>query len=148
MPYAWYKAWPSGHYKICCSPSTSLLSWKRPTTVQPYRSVFPGCQSYQMEQSCQKAMPQWQWPCKSKFQKVNPGLPEAVTRLSNVGDQLICWPCVAKKPAFIVIHDFMQRRTQPFSYLDSGYFHQTMELPTVQEKSKQIFSVQLKAHQY
>jgi hypothetical protein len=27
------------------------------------RSVFPGRQSYRMEQSCQKAMPQWQLPC-------------------------------------------------------------------------------------
>ncbi len=27
---------------------------------------------------------------------MNPGLPEAVTRLSNVGNQLIRWPCFAK----------------------------------------------------
>jgi hypothetical protein len=85
---------------------------------------------------------------RSKFQKANPGLPEAVTRVSNVGDQLICWPCVAKKPAFMLIHEFMQRRTQLFSYLNSGYIHWTMGLPTVQEKSEQIFFVQLKAHQY
>jgi hypothetical protein len=37
----------------------------------------------------------------------------------------------------MLIHEFMQRRTPLFSYLDSGYFHQTMELPTAQEKSKQ-----------
>jgi hypothetical protein len=79
---------------------------------------------------------------------VNPELPEAVTRVSNVGNQLIRWPCNAKKPAFMLIHEFMQRWTQLFSYLDSGYFHRTMELPTAQEKSEQIFFVQLKAHQY
>jgi hypothetical protein len=77
--------------------------------------------------------------------KSEPGTTEAVTRLSNVGNQLIHWPsCIPKKPAFMLIHEFMQRWTQLFSYLDSGYFHQTMELPTAQEKSKQIFFVQLK----
>jgi hypothetical protein len=68
--------------------------------------------------------------------------------VSNVGDQLIHWPCVAKKPAFMLIHEFMQRRTQLFSYLDSGYFHWTTELPTAQEKSERIFFVQLKVHWY
>jgi hypothetical protein len=42
----------------------------------------------------------------------------------------------------------MQQQTQLFSYLDNGYLHQTMELPTVEEKSKQIFLAHLKAHQY
>jgi hypothetical protein len=37
---------------------------------------------------------------------------------------------------------------QLFSYLDNGYLHQTMEMPIVQEKSKQIFLVYLKVHQY
>jgi hypothetical protein len=80
---------------------------------------------------------------------VNPGLPEAVTRLSNVvGDQLICWLCIAKKPAFMLINEFMQLWPQLFSYLDNGYLHRTMELPTAQVKSKQIFFALLKAHQY
>ncbi len=79
---------------------------------------------------------------------MNPGLPEAVTRVPNIGNQLIYWPYVAKKPAFMLIHEFMQCWTQLFSYLDSGYFHWTMELPTAQEKREQIFFVQLKAHQY
>jgi hypothetical protein len=42
----------------------------------------------------------------------------------------------------------MQRWTHLFSYLDNGYLHWTMELPTVQEKSKHIFFAQLKVHQY
>jgi hypothetical protein len=37
---------------------------------------------------------------------------------------------------------------QIFSYLDNGYLHRTMELPTAQEKSKQIFLAYLKVHQY
>jgi hypothetical protein len=79
---------------------------------------------------------------------MNPELPEAVTRLSNIGDQLIHWLCVAKKPAFMLLHEFMQHWMQLFSYLNNGCLHQTMELPTAQEKSKQIFLTYLKAHQY
>jgi hypothetical protein len=37
---------------------------------------------------------------------------------------------------------------QLFSYPNNGYLHQKMELPTVQEKSKQIFLVYLKVHQF
>jgi hypothetical protein len=44
--------------------------------------------------------------------------------LSKADVQLIRWPCIAKKPAFMLIHEFMQRQTLLFSYLDSGYFHQ------------------------
>ncbi len=116
--------------------------------VQPYRSAFPGRWSYPMQQCHRKAMPRQYQPCKSKFQKVNPGLPEAVTRLSNVGHQLIRWLYIAKKPAFMLLHEFMQCQTQLFSYLDNGYLHWTMGLPTAQKKSEQIFFVQLKAHQY
>jgi hypothetical protein len=79
---------------------------------------------------------------------VNPGLPEAVTRVPNVGDQLICWPWVAKKPEFMLIHEFMQCQMQLFSSLDNSYLHGTMELPTAQEKSKQIFFAYFKVHQY
>ncbi len=76
MPYAWYEAWPPGYYQTCCARSGTIWAWvlpcsngRRSTTVQPYRSVFPGHQSYWMEQSNQEAIPQQQWPCKSKFQK-------------------------------------------------------------------------------
>jgi hypothetical protein len=48
----------------------------------------------------------------------------------------------------MLLHEFMQRRMQLFSYLDNGYLHRTMELPTAQEKSKQIFLAHLKAHQF
>ncbi len=155
MPYAWYTAWPPVNDQTCCTRSGTILArvlhcthrrWSH--TVQPYRSVFLGRWSYQMQQFHQKAMPQQHQPCKSKFQRVNPGLPEAATRLSNIGNQLIGWLCVAKKPAFMLIHEFTQQQTQLFSYLDNSYLHQTMELPTAQEKSKQIFLAHLKVHQY
>jgi hypothetical protein len=42
----------------------------------------------------------------------------------------------------------MQRWMQLFSYLDNGYLYQTMELPTAQERIKQIFLAYLMAHQY
>jgi hypothetical protein len=48
----------------------------------------------------------------------------------------------------MLIHEFMQRWTQLFSYLDNSYLHWTIELPTAQEKSKQIFFALLKMHQY
>ncbi len=155
MPYAWYTAWPPGYHQTCPTRSGTIWAWvlpcthrRRSDTVQPYRSVFPGHWSYLMEQSCWKAMPQWYQPCESKFQRVNPGLPEAVTRLSNVGNQLIHLFCIAKEPAFMLIHEFMQCQIQLFSYLNNGYLHQTLELPIAQEKSEQIFLAQLKAHQY
>jgi hypothetical protein len=36
---------------------------------------------------------------------------------------------------------------QLFSYLNNGFLHQTMELPSAQEKSKQIFGAYLKVQQ-
>jgi hypothetical protein len=47
----------------------------------------------------------------------------------------------------MLLHESMQHQMQLFSYLDNSYLHWTMELPTVQEKSKQIFFAQLKVHQ-
>jgi hypothetical protein len=46
------------------------------------------------------------------------------------------------------MYEFMQRRVQLLSYLYGGYIRQMMELPTAQEKSKQIFFTHPKAHQY
>ncbi len=36
----------------------------------------------------------------------------------------------------MLLHEFMQRWMQLFSYLDNGYLHRTMELPTVQGKEQ------------
>ncbi len=33
---------------------------------------------------------------------------EAIARFPNVGDQLICWLCTAKKPALVQMHEFMR----------------------------------------
>ncbi len=70
---------------------------------------------------------------------------EAVARFPNVGNQLIRWLCMAKKPALMPMHKFMQRRVQLLSYLKGDYLCQTMDVPTVQEKSEQIFFAQPKA---
>jgi hypothetical protein len=45
------------------------------------------------------------------------------------------------------MHKFMRRQVQLLSYLKGGYLCQTMDVPTAQEKSEQIFFMQPKAHQ-
>ncbi len=45
------------------------------------------------------------------------------------------------------MHEFRQRQVQLLSYLEGGYLCETMDVPTAQEKSEQIFFAQLKAHQ-
>ncbi len=67
---------------------------------------------------------------KAEFDKCIRDYLEAVAGFLNVGDQLICWLCTAKKPTFMPMHDFMRCRVQLLSYLDGGYICQTMELPT------------------
>jgi hypothetical protein len=54
---------------------------------------------------------------------------------------------MAKKPALMPMHEFMRHQVQLLSYLEGNYLCQTMDVPTVQEKSEQIFLVQPKAHQ-
>ncbi len=34
---------------------------------------------------------------------------EAITGLLNIGDQLVRWLCIAKKPALMPMHKFMRR---------------------------------------
>jgi hypothetical protein len=45
------------------------------------------------------------------------------------------------------MHKFMRHQVQLLSYLESGYLCWTMDVPTAQEKSEQIFFAQPKAHQ-
>jgi hypothetical protein len=72
---------------------------------------------------------------------------EAVVRFPNIGNQLICCLRTSKKPALMPMHKFMRHQVQLLSYLEGGYLHQKMEVPTAQEKSEQIFFAQPKAHQ-
>ncbi len=44
---------------------------------------------------------------------------EAVARFPNIGNQLICWLCTAKKPALMPMHEFMRHQVQLLSYLKS-----------------------------
>jgi hypothetical protein len=72
---------------------------------------------------------------------------EAIAGFPNIGNQLICWLRTSKKPALVPMHEFMRHQVQLLSFLEGGYLHQTMDVPTVQEKSEQIFFAQPKAHQ-
>jgi hypothetical protein len=72
---------------------------------------------------------------------------EAVAGFPNIGNQLICWLHTAKRPALMPVHEFMQRQVQFHSYLESDYLRRTIDVPTAQEKSEQIFFAQPKAHQ-
>jgi hypothetical protein len=45
------------------------------------------------------------------------------------------------------MHQFMRRQVQLLSYLEGGYLRQTLDVPTAQGKSEQIFFAQPKAHQ-
>jgi hypothetical protein len=72
---------------------------------------------------------------------------EAVAGFPNIGDQLICWLRMAKKPALVLMHEFMRHQVQLLSYLESDYLRQTIDVLMAQEKSEQIFFAQPKGHQ-
>jgi hypothetical protein len=84
---------------------------------------------------------------KGNFDKCIRDYLEAVAGFPNFGDQLICWLCMAKKTTLMPMHEFMWSQVQLRSYLEGGYLRWTMEVPTAQEKSEQIFFAQPKAHQ-
>jgi hypothetical protein len=84
---------------------------------------------------------------KANFDKCIRDYLEAVAGFPNIGDQLICWLHTAKKAALMLMHEFMRHQMQLLSYLKSDYLRQTMDVPTVQEKSEQIFFAQPKVHQ-
>jgi hypothetical protein len=48
---------------------------------------------------------------------------KAVASFPNVGDQLICWLCTAKKPTLMPMHKFVRHQVQLLSYLEGGYLH-------------------------
>ncbi len=79
---------------------------------------------------------------KEKFNKCIRDYLEAVAGFSNIGNQLICWLCTAKKPTFMSMHKFMHCQVQLLSYLEGNYLRQKMDVPTAQEKSEQIFFTQ------
>jgi hypothetical protein len=72
---------------------------------------------------------------------------EAVAGFLDIGNQLICWLRMAKKPTLMPMHKFMRHQVQLLSYLESDYLRRTMDVPTAQEKSEQIFFLQPMAHQ-
>jgi hypothetical protein len=46
---------------------------------------------------------------------------EAVASFPNIGYQLICWLCTTKKPALMLMLEFMQCQVQLLSYLEGGF---------------------------
>jgi hypothetical protein len=58
---------------------------------------------------------------KANFNKCIRDYLEAVAGFPNVGNQLICLLCTAKKPALIPMHEFMRCQVQHLSYLKGGY---------------------------
>jgi hypothetical protein len=84
---------------------------------------------------------------KANFEECIRDYLEAVAGFPKIGNQLICWLCMAKKPALMPMHEFTWHQVQLLSYIKGGYLCQTMEVPTAQEKSEQIFFAQPKAHQ-
>jgi hypothetical protein len=84
---------------------------------------------------------------KSNFDKCIRDYLEAVAGFPNIGDQLIRWLRTFKKPTLMPMHKFMQHQVQCLSYLKGGYLRRMMDVPTLQEKSEQIFFVQPKVHQ-
>jgi hypothetical protein len=84
---------------------------------------------------------------KASFDKCIRDYLEAVARFPNIGNQLIRWLYTAKKPALMAMHEFMQCQEQLLNYLEGEYLCRTMDVPTAQEKSEQIFFVQPKVHQ-
>jgi hypothetical protein len=66
---------------------------------------------------------------KAKFDKCIRDYLEAVAGFPNIGNQLICWLCIAKKPALMPMHKFMRHWVQLLSYLESDYLHQKMDVP-------------------
>ncbi len=84
---------------------------------------------------------------KANFVKCIKDYLEAVTGFLNIGNQLICWLCMSKKHACMPMHEFMRHQVQLLSYFEGGYLHWTIDVPTAQEKSEQIFFALPKAHQ-
>jgi hypothetical protein len=59
---------------------------------------------------------------KEKFDKCIRDYLEAVAGFPNIGNQLICWLCMAKKPTTLMLmHKFMRCRVLLLSYLEGNY---------------------------
>jgi hypothetical protein len=69
------------------------------------------------------------------------------TLAPNIDDQLICWFHTDQKPVLMPMHDYIRCQVQLFRNREKGLLHKMMELPTKQEKIKQIFFVPKKHQQ-
>ncbi len=60
---------------------------------------------------------------KANFHKCIRDYLEAVAGFPNIGNQLIHWLHMAKKPTIMPMHEFMRHQVQLLSYLESDYLH-------------------------
>ncbi len=58
---------------------------------------------------------------KSNFNECIRDCLEAIAGFPNIGNQLICWLRMAKKPALMPMHEYMWRQVQLLSYLEGDY---------------------------
>jgi hypothetical protein len=72
---------------------------------------------------------------KANFDKCTKDYLEVVASFPNIGNQLICWLRMSKKPALMPMHKFMRRQVQ-HNYLEGGYLRRSMEVSMAQEKSE------------
>jgi hypothetical protein len=115
--------------------------------IQPHEGCFQGVGLTEWTSIIAKQCPNNADCRKSNFNNCIRDYLEAVAGFPNIGNQLICWLRTSKKPALMPMHKFMRRQVQLLSYLEGGFLCQTMDVPTAQEKSEQIFFVQPKVHQ-
>jgi hypothetical protein len=134
----------SSHLCFRTSSQRSSLDFLKPRRkmvqhCSAWWASFSWCWSHQGDQHCGQMMT-WQYaPHKENFDECIRDYLEAVVGFPTIGNQLICWLCVAKKPTFMPMQEFMLHQVQLFCYLNGRLLHQTMELPTVQEKTEKSF---------
>ena len=71
---------------------------------------------------------------------------EAVTRCTNLEDQVIRWLHLRSKPGHMRFEDFLNCRVQILDNVKKGYLHHQMELPNNTELCKQVLLAQPRPH--
>jgi hypothetical protein len=66
---------------------------------------------------------------KANFDKYIKDYLKAIAEFPNVGDQLIHWLCMTKKPALMPMHKLMWRKVQLLSYPEGGYLCKQWKYP-------------------
>ncbi len=75
----------------------------------------------QVDQCHHEAMPKYANCTKANFDKCIRNYLETVAEFQNIGDQLICWLRISKKPALMPMHKFMWHQVQLLNNLEGSY---------------------------